>query len=126
MKRNTIQCALVLDAVRQLKNHVTADQVYEIIARKHPDISRATVYRNLNKLSEEGKIAKRMIPGSADRYDHQCHNHYHFRCTVCGRVYDVDMEYMPDLIQRVTNQHGFTFQSHDIVFTGLCPECQDH
>ena len=71
MKRNTVQCTLVLNAVNELKNHPTADEVYNLIAKEHPSVSRATVYRNLNKLTEEGQLSRRVIPGGADRFDHR-------------------------------------------------------
>ena len=52
--RNTIQRALVLEAVNRLQCHATADEIYAEIAKEHPHISRATVYRNLNLLAELG------------------------------------------------------------------------
>ena len=52
--RNTIQRQLVLSAVRQLQNHPTADEVYQKVQKSCPTISRATVYRNLKLLAEEG------------------------------------------------------------------------
>ena len=55
-RRNTIQRALVLEAVKTLHCHATADEVYEEIIKEHPTISKATVYRNLNLLSEMGEI----------------------------------------------------------------------
>lgn len=90
-KRNTIQRSLVLEAVNKLHCHATADEVYEEIIKEHPTISKATVYRNLNLLSEMGEIRRLQIPGSADRYDHISRNHCHVKCKVCGRVFDVDM-----------------------------------
>lgn len=125
-KRNTIQCAFVLEAVNQLKCHATADEVYEKLAKEHPHISRATVYRNLQRLCEMGKIRKREIPSGADRFDHLCSDHYHVRCVQCGHVFDVDMAYMADLEKTVRDAHGFVFTGHDIVFKGICPECQTH
>ena len=56
IQRNTIQCALVLETVNRMTGHVSADEVYDAIAADHPNISRATVYRNLNRLAEMGKI----------------------------------------------------------------------
>ena len=94
IKRNTIQCALVLETVNKLRCHATADEVYDAIVQEHPNISRATVYRNLNRLSQLGRIHKMEIPGGADRFDHECYKHYHIRCEKCGRVFDVDMEYI--------------------------------
>ncbi len=124
MIRHTIQRTLVLKAVNNLQNHATADEIYEEIVKKHPDISRATVYRNLNKLSEEGLIRKCLIPGGADRFDHLCSDHYHIKCECCGRVFDVDMDYIPDLASGVHDTHGFTFKSHNILFSGICPDCR--
>lgn len=122
-KRNTVQRSLVLNAVKELRCHATADEVYSMIAKSHPDISRGTVYRNLNFLSEIGEIRKREIPGGADRYDHLCHDHYHVTCLQCGRIFDVDMEFIAGLEQNIRDTHGFQFTGHDIVFKGICREC---
>jgi len=122
--RNTIQFALVFDAVNLLQNHATADQIYEEIIKTHPHVSKCTVYRNLNRLSEMGKIHKLSIPGSPDRFDHMCHKHYHIKCKMCGCIFDVDMEYIADLQKQIRDTHGFEITGHDIVFQGLCPSCR--
>ena len=122
--RNTIQRTLVLEAVNALQCHATADEVYEAIVKEHPTISKATVYRNLNLLSEMGEIRKMEIPGGPDRFDHRCHNHCHVRCEKCGRVFDVDMEYVSGLEKGIRDTHGFAFTGYDILFRGICPECR--
>ena len=122
--RNTIQRTLVLEAVNRLRCHATADEIYAEIAKEHPHISRATVYRNLNLLAELGEIRKLEIPGAADRFDHRCHDHCHVRCETCGRVFDVDMEYVAGLEQNIRDAHGFAFSGYDILFRGICPECR--
>ena len=122
-RRYTIQRSLVLESVKELRCHVTADEVYDAIAKKHPDISRGTVYRNLKLLSDSGEIRKVEMPNGAARYDHLCHEHYHARCIECGRIIDVDMKFIADLDSNITDTHGFVFTGHDIVFKGICPEC---
>lgn len=124
IKRNTIQRSLVLEAVNKLKCHATADEVYQMVAQEHPNISKGTVYRNLHQLAENGEIRKIEVPGSADRFDHRCHDHYHVRCTKCGKVFDVDMDYITDLEKKIRDTHGFEFTGHDLVFRGLCPDCR--
>ena len=57
-RRNTIQKALILRAVCELKRHLTADEVYEFVKKDHPSIGKGTVYRNLAILTEEGAIRK--------------------------------------------------------------------
>jgi len=123
IRRNTIQFSLVLEAVKKLSCHATADEVYSALEKEHPHISRGTVYRNLQRLSDLGEIRKREIPGSADRFDHICSNHYHAKCLKCGRVFDVDIEYKAALEKSIKNTHGFLFSGHDIVFKGICSEC---
>ncbi len=126
IRRNTIQCALILEAVNKLKSHATADQIYDEIVKEHQHISRGTVYRNLQRLCETGDIQKREIPGGADRYDHLCGDHYHARCVKCGRVFDVDMEYIADIDKLINSTGGFVFTGHDIVFKGVCSECKEN
>lgn len=122
-KRNTIQRNMVLEAVNALRCHATADEVYAYIAKDHSAITRGTVYRNLNLLSGSGQILKVEVPGGADRYDHQCHRHYHIKCEKCGKVYDIDMEYLTNLEHAITNAHGFEISGHNIMFNGICPHC---
>ena len=123
IKRNTIQCSLVFEAVKELRCHATADQIYEAITKKNPTISRGTVYRNLNRLSQMGQIRKVEVTGGADCFDHRCDEHYHVRCEKCGRVFDVDMVPIADIEKRIGDPHGFRFTGCDIVFKGICPDC---
>ena len=123
-RHNTIQRSLVLDAVNRLKSHATADEVYAEVAATHPNISKATVYRNLNLLSEMGMIRKLEIPGGADRFDHICKEHCHVKCEKCGRVFDNDIPYIDGLDNRVENRNGFELTGYDILFRGICPGCR--
>jgi Fur family ferric uptake transcriptional regulator/Fur family peroxide stress response transcriptional regulator len=123
-KRNTIQRALVLEAVKELRCHATTDEVFDAVVKKHPNISRGTVYRNLNLLSEIGEIRKMEMPSGADRFDHESHEHYHARCERCGRVFDVEMEYIADLEKNIKDKQGFEFTGHDLIFKGICHECK--
>ena len=122
-KRKTIQRSLVLETVQELRCHATADEIFNMIVKKHPNISRGTVYRNLNLLSDIGEIRKMGITSGADRFDHQCHEHYHARCVKCGRVFNVEMEFMADLGKNIKDTHGFEITGHDVIFKGICLQC---
>lgn len=125
IKRNTVQCALVLEAVNKLKNHATADEIYECLIKDYPHIGKATVYRNLQRLSELGQIRKIEVPDGSCRYDHICHNHYHIRCTECGKVFDIDLPYIKELENYANNISNFKNVQHDIMFKGICTDCQN-
>ena len=122
--RNTIQRALVLEAVQSLHDHPTSADVYEVVRKKHQNISRATVYRNLGVLAARGEVLRVEVPNGADRYDYLNEPHYHAKCRVCGRIVDVDMPYVSDMAARVTDAHGFSIEGHEIIFDGVCRECQ--
>ena len=125
VKRNTIQRQLVIAAVRFLANHPTAEEVYDRITMEYPDISKGTVYRNLNSLVESGLLGKVSVPSGADRFDHILSKHYHIKCTHCGDFMNVeDLDYFYDLDQKVGAVTSYKMEHHDIVFSGLCPECQ--
>jgi len=122
--RNTIQKQLVLETVRSMTNHPTAEEIYGKITMQHPTISKGTVYRNLNLLADQGEILRVQIPNAADRFDFNTAHHYHVRCQHCGKVFDVSIPYFENLEKNINQTDGFLLLSHDIVFSGICPSCQ--
>lgn len=124
IQRNTIQCSVVLETVQKMRCHPSADEVYEEVVQHQPTISKGTVYRNLNRLVDMGMVGKIEVPDGADRFDHICTKHYHVRCEKCGKVFDVDLEYIPDLESGIKDTHGFDFTGCDIMFRGICPLCK--
>ena len=123
-RRNTIQKELVLNAVKQLHRHVTADEVYDHVKQEHASIGRGTVYRNLGILADENKIRRIEISDGSDRYDFRLDRHYHVECVRCGSVFDVDMDDMGDISNNIHDRQGMIFLDYDILFKGICPECQ--
>lgn len=64
-------------------------QIYERVAAEMPNVSLTTVYRNLNRLTADGKIRRITIPNEPDRFDKTVYDHYHIACEVCGFFGDV-------------------------------------
>lgn len=124
-KRNTVQKQLVREAVLRLADHPSAEQVYAEVARTHPTVSKATVYRNLAGLSADGLLRHIPMPGGADRFDHRLTAHHHIVCTRCGRLDDVPGESGVQLDAAAAKATGYARVSHDIVFRGMCPRCAD-
>lgn len=122
-RRNTIQKSLVLQAVFELKRHLTADEVYEFIKKSHPTIGKGTVYRNLAILSEERAIRRVEIPDGPDRFDFTLKRHYHMRCVRCGDVQDVDLGEIPELEAKLRETQAVKLLDYDILFKGICAEC---
>ncbi len=123
-RRNTIQKDLVLNAVCEMKRHVTANEVYDFIKKDYPTIGRGTVYRNLEILAQEGAVRKVEIPDGPNCFDFTLKKHYHVRCVKCWEVSDVDMDELPDLKAKILNTHGIEFLDYDISFKGICSKCR--
>lgn len=120
--RNTIQKEAILQAVRKLGCHPTADEVYSEVVSHYPHISKGTVYRNLGILSENGVIKKILIPGiDADRYDHNLMMHSHAVCRKCGKIMDIEEK---EKIFPKDDVSGFRIEDCEYIYTGLCSECQ--
>ena len=124
VKRNTMQKKLVLGAVQGMKTHPTAEDVYEYIGSRYPEISRATVYRNLRQLSDSGDIRRIAVPGAADRFDLNISQHYHIKCAICAKFSDINFPYMTDLDEIVGELTDYDMENHDIIFKGICPGCR--
>lgn len=107
-----------------MKTHPAADEIYASLLPDNPNLSRATVYRNLNQMSASGEIKKIIIPNAADRFDFQTHDHYHNHCRQCNRVFDSEYPYQPALNKAIHSQDGFEVLDHTVVFSGLCPDCK--
>lgn len=122
-RRNTVQREIVLKAIHNLKNHPTAEEIYEMTRLDNPSISRGTVYRNLGILAEEKMIRKISVTDGPDHYDHNCHKHFHVKCINCGRVSDVMLPSL-DIMNYVTECENVKILDYDILFEGICSSCQ--
>lgn len=122
----TKQRMIILEELRKVTSHPTAEQLHQMVRQRLPGISIATVYRNLETLTDEGEIMKLDVAGTRRRFDGNSVNHYHIRCTRCGRVDDVHMDLVASLEQAAARLSGYRIQSHNVEFTGICPECADN
>ncbi|MGE5575573.1 MAG: Fur family transcriptional regulator [Syntrophothermus sp.] len=121
--RMTHQRQIILEELKNVTTHPTADEVYEMVRRRLPRISLGTVYRNLELLAEEGIIQKLELAGTQKRFDGNPENHYHVRCIRCGRVDDVPIEPGMLIDQAVRGVSDYEIIGYRLKLIGLCPQC---
>lgn len=121
--RMTRQRRTIIEALESIDNHPAADEIYEMVRQKLPHISLGTVYRNLDILSEHGMIRKLELGGSQRRFDGMAKDHYHLRCTGCGRVEDAPVEPDEGIEDRLREVSDYEIVGHRLEFVGLCPQC---
>ena len=103
--------------------HPTADTVYLHVKQEYPNISLGTVYRNLNLLADLGEAIKITTPNGGDRFDGCTDTHYHFCCTECGRVIDLELGSLDYVNQEASQNFDGIITNHSMLFYGTCGEC---
>ena len=121
-KRYSRQRELIYQALMHTDQHPTAEMVYQWLKPTNPNLSLGTVYRNLNVLVDEGAAVRMAFP--VERYDANVEPHSHFRCEVCGGVFDLDLPYDKQLDEKALLASGHDIESHELLFHGVCVNCK--
>jgi Fur family ferric uptake transcriptional regulator len=121
----TRQRRVILEELRKVKSHPTADEVYERARRRLPRISLGTVYRNLEILSECGMIQKLELGGDQKRFDGKTGNHYHLRCIRCGCIEDVLAAPHTPIEDALRGKSDYEIIGTRLEFIGVCPQCKE-
>lgn len=116
------QREIILNTLRTNPVHPTADELHEMVKEQDPNISIATVYRNLNQLAAAGKVLKISNPNGADRFDGNIVHHNHAVCSCCGRMFDI-MVPLPDVCAAANAQHEIYVDGVSMLFSGICARC---
>lgn len=122
-KKFSRQRELICAEVKAHAVHPTAHDVYSALKKSEPNLSLATVYRNLNLLALSGKLLKIPVGNGKDRFDGRTDPHGHFICEHCGRVFDVDDELINGIGERVLKKDGHSVTSTNVTLMGICAEC---
>ncbi len=108
--------------------HLSSDDVYNIVREKYPDLGIATVYRTLQLFEKLNIVYKLNFDDGCSRYeintgsDH--HHHHHLICLSCGKVAEVKLDLLDSLEAEIENQEEFTIVDHNVKFYGYCSECK--
>ncbi len=121
--RMTKQRKVILEELRKVTSHPTADEIYDMVRQRLPRISLGTVYRNLDVLAEHGEILKLESAGSQKRFDANMMPHAHIRCVHCGKVGDV-MNVPAPLPTPGAVVDGFEITGARLEFEGVCSVCR--
>lgn len=109
------------------QQHLTAQEVYESVARLEPDINLVTVYRTLELLADVGILSKINFNDGADRYERKpgdAEHHHHLICTECGQVVEFLGCAFSSLARQLEKTTGFAVDGHSLKLTGKCAPCR--
>ena len=116
----------IYNALRGTTVHPTAEWVYETLKPDYPDLSLGTVYRNIKKFCESGKVRSVGVIRGQEHFDGDTSKHSHFVCSGCGKVLDIfEPVVAEDTLANIEKKHEFRIMSEDILFSGVCPNCKE-
>lgn len=123
--RITPQRHAVLEYLLTSMTHPTADEIYKALEEKFPNMSVATVYNNLRVLKETGLIQELTYGDNSSRFDCNMEDHYHIKCTKCGKIVDFDYPVLDEVESLAEQVTGFNVSHHRMELYGVCEKCQE-
>ncbi len=117
----TKQRELILQILKQSDRHLTADEVFFLAKLKMPSIAMATIYNNLNAMTDAGMINRVHIDGGADCYERETAPHDHLLCEGCGKLSNLRI---PHLREQLESTLGGQINGYDLTVRTLCAECK--
>ena len=115
---------IVLKALEDNACHPDVSELVKSPFIQDSKISIATLYRKLNKLTQMGKIKKIEGLEQSAHFDHNTHEHYHFICSTCGKIYDIDKEMASEFRAEILDKYGHDTIVSEITFKGICKNCK--
>ena len=120
--RYSHQREIILEAVKGVKTHPTADMVYDSLRADNPSLSLGTVYRNLAVLAMNGDITPIYTGDNKVHYDGDTGPHCHFVCKSCNRIIDIFIK--PQIPAELLDNEEFRVEENKTILYGHCRDCQ--
>lgn len=129
----TNQRIMVLKALAESPGqHLTTEEVYDLVKKGSPEIGLATVYRTTQVLLDLELIDKINLDDGFVRYEisHKgqdgTHHHHHLICLECGKVYSFEDDLLEKLEKRIEDTMSFSVVDHEVKLYGYCKECNEN
>lgn len=122
-ERKSKQRDAIISELQSRCDHPTAMELYLSVRKVIPNLSLGTLYRNLAKLEENGMIL-RIPDGSTDRFDGHAEPHTHFKCSSCGKVYDI-LSYKNNFLY-ISDEKISQICSYNLMLFGICKSCDEN
>lgn len=113
----------ILEYLKNTKEHPTAERIYSDLKKSLPNLSLATVYRNCNRLCEQGTVVRLTTNGKTDHFDADTSDHQHFVCTNCDRVYDLFFALPKEILDEHLEEE-FQTDFYQLYVYGTCRACR--
>ena len=125
--KRTVQRDAILETFLEMERHLSPEELYQAVKRKHPHVGFSTVYRTLKILSQCNLAREMRSKDGQSVFEHKLdHPHHdHLVCNRCGKYIEFFNETIEQLQDRIAKEHNFTISGHRLEIFGICSECED-
>lgn len=122
--RLTPQRMMVLTAIENSDNHISAEEIYAQVVAKYPHVNISTVYRTLELLKRLDLVTETDLGGGRVRY-HPADkgHHHHLVCQECGKIIDLDESLLSSLKSMLRREYRFSADLRHLAIFGRCADC---
>ena len=123
--RLTPQRIMILSAIENSDNHISAEEIYAQIVAKYPNVNVSTVYRTLDLLKRLGLVTETDLGEGRVRY-HPAEkgHHHHLVCQKCGAIIDLDEALLTPLKNALLREYKFSADLRHLAILGRCENCR--
>lgn len=104
--------------------HINIDTLYKEIKNKFKSISLATIYKNINFMTQSMLLLEVKLPNEKSVYEIVKNNHSHILCNNCKEVTDIQID-TNTILNNISEQYSFTINQSDLIFSGICKKCKN-
>ncbi len=123
-QRYTTQQRDLVNYIFSKHNHFDADELIDEMKGEGFRVSRATVYRTLNKLVDASLLRRIDLPDrTVFEHDYGYAHHDHLHCEQCGTIIEFQNTELEQLIRDVCQLQQFHYIGHSFVIRGTCVSC---
>lgn len=126
--RNTPQRNNILEIFLKHEEHVSAEELYELVKKRYPEIGQATVFRTVKTFCEAGLATRLQDEAGVIKYEHAYKHtkHGHLVCRNCGRITEFNDRVLDELQTRIAKKNKFQSDGITVNISGLCRDCADN
>jgi Fur family ferric uptake transcriptional regulator len=103
---------------------VDVEQIVQHLRSQKLETNKVTVYRILDFLFKNRIINRVEFGEGKYRYELKKNHHHHLICTNCGKIEEVEGDFLKKMEDDIFKSKKFKVESHSLEFFGLCEDCQ--
>lgn len=122
--KSTPARAAITDFLRSSLSPVDVEEIIKFLRSKKLKTNKVTVYRNIELLYKNGVVERLEFGEGKFRYEIKKRHHHHLICTNCGKIYEVEGDFLKKMEEEIYKNKNFKVTGHSLEFFGLCQSCR--